>query len=336
LIPVSHSILQYPKGFNQTSLKHFVFPVSLSSQLEGTQSTVAIPANVGRSKILLVDTPGFDDSERPDSEILADISRALTAQHKLGIPLKGVIYVHRITDTRYQGNSVKTLKMFKEICGKDALKNVILVTTRWHEIADAQLGAQREQQLRTKFWSYMLGHGSTMARFYGDTESAHVIASQLMVKSSVVLDLQRELAEEGKTLMQTKAGALVNDNLEDLKAQARKELQDLEELKENLVRQDRAMRLQWEQDLARERESLHRAGQAQVSLDRNIGNEVREGIQRAAKRKSGMHTMLRIVPTVLEIFGLFVPFGGGLSTLVTWMQDPSSISDTLADFLGSF
>ncbi len=61
---------------------------------------------------MLVDTPGFDDSGRTDSEILTDISRLLAAQYEAGVSLKGVIYLHRITDVRYQGSSLKALNIF--------------------------------------------------------------------------------------------------------------------------------------------------------------------------------------------------------------------------------
>lgn len=101
-----------------------------------------------------------------DSQILEEISRILAAQYELGISLKGVIYLHRITDIRYAGSSVKTLEIFKKICGEMALKNVILVSTRWNEIDEAT-GAVREQQLRDDFWAYMLGHGDFGALLWG-------------------------------------------------------------------------------------------------------------------------------------------------------------------------
>lgn len=299
----------------------------------GTLGCQAIPANIGRSKVLLIDTPGFDDSERTDSEILAEISKILTVQYELGMSLKGIIYVHRITDIRYQRTSVKTLNIFKEICGKDALKNVLLVTTRWHEVDEA-LGASREQQLRNKFWAFMLGYGSTMARFYGDVESAQALVAQLLVKETVVLDLQREISQQGKSLNQTKAGALVSDDLEHMKAQVRKELEDLEELRRALNERDRAMKLQVQEDMAKQRAAMQKANAEQVSLQRNIGREVQEDIRRETKRGSGGSATkwLPLIPTVLHLIGMFVPFVGGLGTLAAWMQG-GSLQETVTDFL---
>ena len=44
------------------------------------------------AKVAIVDTPGFDDSSGSDVNGLANIVGFLTAQYKLGIRLKGVIY----------------------------------------------------------------------------------------------------------------------------------------------------------------------------------------------------------------------------------------------------
>jgi hypothetical protein len=44
-----------------------------------------VPASIGKSKVLLIDTPGFDDTMRTDSEILTEIARILPAQYELGV-----------------------------------------------------------------------------------------------------------------------------------------------------------------------------------------------------------------------------------------------------------
>ncbi|KAF3039397.1 gTPase, IMAP member 8 [Didymella heteroderae] len=117
-----------------------------------TDKCSMVPVSIGGSTALLIDTPGFDDTTRTDSEILTEIARILSAQYALGVQLKGIIYIHRITDVRFNRSSVKTFEIFKKICGHEALKNVLLVTSRWHEIDEAT-GADRERQLKEKFWA---------------------------------------------------------------------------------------------------------------------------------------------------------------------------------------
>ncbi|MCJ1471208.1 gTPase, IMAP member 8 [Pseudocyphellaria aurata] len=285
-----------------------------------TANCELVLVEIGGSKVALLDTPGFDDSTKSDSEILTEISRILAAQYQTGVSLKGVIYLHRIIDVRYSGSSVKTLEIFKKICGDLALKNVILVTTRWHQVDDA-VGASREQQLRTDFWAYMLGHGSNMARFYGNRDSAIGIISQLVSRQSMVLELQREL-NEGKTLEQTVAGAFVHDELSDTKAQLGKELKDLEDLKQTLKENDRVLKRKAQQDWDREHQRLMTAGEDEARLRRNIATEVRAEIAEETKKKKrrGLWKVLPFVAFALDVMGTFVGIPpGSMSVVTSWL-----------------
>ena len=282
---------------------------------------------------MLVDTPGFDDSGRTDSEILTDISRLLAAQYEAGVSLKGVIYLHRITDVRYQGSSLKALNIFKKVCGQLALKNVLLVTTRWNEV-DETVGASREKQLREDFWAYMLSNGSTMKRFHGTKDSAMVIASELMSKQSIVLELQRELVDEGKTLQETAAGGFINEDISERKAQYEQELRDLDELRKQLQESDRTMKRKIQQDWAHEQQMLGRVHEDQERLRRDIAAEVRQEIaQKTKKKRSGVQKMLPLLPTLLSIIGMFVGIPPGCTDLLfSWLSD-SDVGESVSGFI---
>lgn len=291
----------------------------------GTQECQLVPVSIGHSKVLLVDTPGFDDTTRTDGEILAEITRILSAQYELGVQLKGVIYIHRITDIRYSRAAIKTFEIFKKICGKEALSNVLLITSRWEGIKPS-VGAERERQLKEKFWAYMVGHGSNISRFHGDRSSAVALVSQLLCRDKVVLQIQKELVDEGKSLDSTVAGAYVSDNLEKMKQQYREELASLEKLKQDLLENDRAMRrqvrLDWEQESAR----LKAAENEQVSLQRPVGIEVRQEIR---KKRSGLSKVLPAVPFAISMLASFVGIPPGLTDLFTgWIADLGSSFDT--------
>lgn len=302
----------------------------------GTANCEAVPINIGGSKVLLIDTPGFDDSMKTDSEILTEISRLLAAQYQVGVGLKGVIYLHRITDVRYSGASVKTLEIFKKICGELALKNVMLVSTRWSEVDEA-IGALREQQLRDDFWAYMLGEGSTMARFYGNKDSAIGIVSQLVSRQSIVLELQRELIDEGKTLNQTVAGVFVNDDLADKKAECEKELKDLEKVKQKLPENKRALTRKVKQDLERNQKRRMIASEDEERLRRNIVAEVRAEIEgKTKKKRSSLWKLVPFLPTLIGIMGMFVGIPSGSTSLLTsWFSD-SGVDESVSDFFSNF
>ena len=291
--------------------------------------------NIGNSKVLMIDTPGFDDTERTDSEILTEIAQLLSAQYQLGVELKGVIYIHRITDVRYSRSAIKTFEVFKKICGERALKNVLLITSRWSEVKQST-GSDREKQLKDKFWAYMLQRGSNMSRFHGDRDSAISLVSQLLCKETVVLELQKELVDDGKRLDETVAGSYVSDNLEKLKEKYEEELSALEKLKQELLDNDRAMRRQIQRDWELEQTRLRQAQEQQVSLQRPVGVEVGQQI---ATKKSRLSKVLPFLPTAISILGMFVGIPPGVTSIFTsWFGadfdfssfDISSFGDLLA------
>ncbi|KAK2769812.1 hypothetical protein CKAH01_15007 [Colletotrichum kahawae] len=247
-----------------------------------TQKCQMIPLIIGNTKTLLIDTPGFDDTQRPDAEILNEIANVLAAQYALGFSLKGVVYVHRITDIRFSGSNVKTLEIMKRVCGEKALKNVLLVTSRWNEVEE-ETGADREHQLRDEFWAYMLAHGSCVSRFHGDRPSAISLVSQLLMKDSVVLRLQHEIIDEGKKLNMTSAGAFVENSLEEAREEYSKEIRNLQRLREELQENDRAMRRRWEADWAKEQAKLRSVEEQQDSLRRYVAEEVQKKIEEETK-----------------------------------------------------
>ncbi|KAF2200939.1 P-loop containing nucleoside triphosphate hydrolase protein [Delitschia confertaspora ATCC 74209] len=298
-----------------------------------TQACQLVPIEIGASKVILIDTPGFDDTTRTDSEILTEIARILSCQYQLGVELKGVIYIHRITDIRYSRSSVKTFDIFKKICGERALKNVLLITSRWDDVSQT-VGSDRERQLKERFWAYMLSRGSNISRFHGDRDSAVGLVSQLLMKETVVLELQEELVDKGKRLDETTAGSYVSENIDDLKKKYEEELASLEKLKQDLQESDRAMKRQLQRDWENERARLQRAQQEQVSLQRPVGVEVQQQITRKKSKLSSIVSgVLPFLPTALSILGSFVGIPPGVTEIfASWIGITDTSSEGGFDF----
>ncbi|KAI6040115.1 hypothetical protein EDC04DRAFT_1566727 [Pisolithus marmoratus] len=169
------------------------------------------PHSDGIRNIVLVDTPGFDDTFMTDAQILRQIAHWLNATYKKNIKLSGVLYLHRISDNRVSGTPLRNYNMFKELCGKENFKNVILVTTMWDEVAE-EVGSAREKELQSDFWRSMISLGSTIHRFDGTMESAWKIINSLSVAPPVQrrpLQIQREMVDEHVPLHRTAAGRAV-------------------------------------------------------------------------------------------------------------------------------
>ena len=129
-------------------------------------------------------------------------------RYEKDILLSGLVYCHRISDTHLAATSVRHLRTFEELCGEDALQNVILATTMWDEI-DEDTGKMEEERMKTKYWNTMLERRSTAGRFMGTYESALQLLQPLIdaanFKRSSLL-LQYEMVDMGKQLNETSAG----------------------------------------------------------------------------------------------------------------------------------
>ncbi|RMJ13422.1 hypothetical protein BHE90_005752 [Fusarium euwallaceae] len=292
-----------------------------------TQDCQMVPVNIGNSKVMLIDTPGFDDPERPDADILGGIARVLAAQYNLGFELKGIIYVHRITDVRYAGSSIKTFEIFKRICGEEALKNVLLVTSRWGEV-DEVTGADRERELRERIWAFMLGRGSCMSRFHGDRSSAVTLASQLLVKDPVVLRLQHEMINEHKDLNETAAGSFVDNGLSKLREEYLGKIEALENLKKELKESDRVMKRKMQAEWEMERARLRKTEEQQVSLRRDVYEEVKSEMQqdKTETKSRWLRGLIPLIPVSLSLLGMFVGIPpGSIEMLSGWFMDITSL-----------
>jgi hypothetical protein len=125
-----------------------------------------------------------------------------------------------------QGSTKRNLAMFKKLCGDNALKNVILGTTMWDKIHEAE-GGRREAQLANtpNFWGWMISRGSVMRRHNNDRTSALALIQDILDRNStVVLEVQEELVEDHKHLRETGVGLELIGEIEKERERYQKEL----------------------------------------------------------------------------------------------------------------
>jgi hypothetical protein len=78
---------------------------------------------------MLVNTPGFSDTNFSDIEILRRIAAWMKDTYDDGYLLSGIIYLYRIINTYIEGPSLKNLRMMKALYGANTLRNVVLAMT---------------------------------------------------------------------------------------------------------------------------------------------------------------------------------------------------------------
>lgn len=197
------------------------------------------------TNVYLVDTPGFDDTNLSDSDVLREIATWLTGSYNNKVKLTGILYLHRITDPRMGGSAKKNLFMFKKLCGPEALKHVVLVTTMWESV-DEQVGRERQQELEETeaFWGHMLERGSRIEKHMNTPESARRVVDTFMSQSHpsspVLLAIQDEMVNNNKDLDQTEAGRGLEDVLAKEREKFKRELeQTRQEMREAIEMRDK-------------------------------------------------------------------------------------------------
>ena len=178
--------------------------------------------------VRFIDTPGFDDTDTKDSDVLKIIWEHISSIK--GLRLSGLLYLHRITDDRVGGTAMKNLRMFQKLVGEDSMKNVVLVTTMWGKLQPSDDGDARVKQLTEtgKFWGGMISSGARHERYDGTVEDALGIIHMMVDNAPCKLQIQEEL-DNGQTLADTAAGKEVADRLETLKVHHAEEIAGLKQ-----------------------------------------------------------------------------------------------------------
>ncbi|KAI6110378.1 P-loop containing nucleoside triphosphate hydrolase protein [Pisolithus croceorrhizus] len=236
--------------------------------------------------VTLIDTPGFDDTTRSDTDILSSIAAYLSNTYEHGAKLAGVIYMHRISDFRMGGTSKRNFRIFRELCGDNTLKNVIIVTNMWGNV-DPKIGEAREKELITndKFFKPVLEKGARLMRHHGTQASAHTILRYLVNSQVATLAIQHELVNEHKDLAHTAAGA------ELARALKEQEVRHDEELKKLRVEMEAAMRAKDEETRQELQEEVEKK---RAELER-IKNDAERMVETFNAEKARLENAIRLV-----------------------------------------
>ncbi len=150
--------------------------------------------------------------------------------YETGWKLSGTIYLHRISDNRVGGAARKNFNVFKQICGEDTFRNVIVTTTMW-DTTSPQVGQAREEELASddRFYKTILDNGAHMVRYGNTTESARQILRLVIDNHPLPLHIQNQMFVENKEISQTDAAAELDRGLLELEQRYRKELEKAQE-----------------------------------------------------------------------------------------------------------
>lgn len=229
-------------------------------------------------RVWLIDTPGFDDTDRLDAEVLKDVAFWLAAAYTSHTQLSGILYLHRITEPRFHGSAKRNLRMFQQLCGTKNLDSVILATIHWSD-KEGKGYPEDEGQRKVKelieteeFWGGMVARGSRVERHDGSKESARNIISNLVDrKIRVVLDIQKQLIDQNKSLDDTDAGQALQSELIEERKKSKAKLADLILDMEDALREKD---VKWQKDIENDRakfmEDIRKGDKQTKELETNM------------------------------------------------------------------
>jgi len=186
------------------------------------------PSLLNGHRVVIVDTPGFDDTYEDDVEILRRIAVWLASSYDANMTLGGVIYLLSIAEKRMKGTTRRNLDMFHQLCGDKALARVVLGTTNWGEV-DETVGQKREEQLAKTFWNTMTASGSKLLRFDRTERSARAFLDAILGQLNFdgnddnVLQIQNEIVDLERRIPETAAGKELRYTLQQILEMQKKE-----------------------------------------------------------------------------------------------------------------
>lgn len=119
------------------------------------------------------------------------------------------MYLHRITDERMDGGAVRSLKLFRNICGENFYQNTVMFTTMWDKSNDTTALVRNETELKEDHWKELISGGAMYARGYNKKEDCNKILSLIVGKQPMTAKLQEEVGDQGMEVGHTVAGAFL-------------------------------------------------------------------------------------------------------------------------------
>ena len=247
---------------------------------------------------MVVDTPGFDDSEISDRDILRSLSTWLESSYRSGKKLTGILYLHRISDPRMQGSALRNLHIFKSLIGEHCFQNVMLGTTFWSTLAhDPETAERRESELidTPEFWGGMIDKGADICRLPTTQYAARALLQRMAKKEAKALRIQEELVVHQLGFENTSANnQMVEQEVKKaeeklkLETDARKEAIEAEIRSREQQRQEEieAKRREMEKDVEAERarnDALKQECQRQLEEQERRAAYLREAEERLQK-----------------------------------------------------
>jgi hypothetical protein len=113
-------------------------------------------------------------------------------------------------------SDVIDIEMFREMVGRDAMKNVVIATNKWDDLASHERGERRVQQFLSdqNFFRELCEGGASVWHLKRKEDPRKLVEDILRRNMPVTLQIQREVVDENKSLIDTAAGSVIGRDLD--------------------------------------------------------------------------------------------------------------------------
>ncbi|KZT74206.1 P-loop containing nucleoside triphosphate hydrolase protein [Daedalea quercina L-15889] len=163
---------------NTATGSHLPVGSTLSSQTQSIQ--LSRPVQIDSKRVILIDTPGLDDTSKSTEEVIRMVSTYLARLRKRGITPQGTIYLHRISDNRMGQVALQSLVAFREMCAQEALTDIVIVLNMWEDVShDMRETRRRALCGRETYFKPLLDAGAVTFHHDRTASSAHAVIQHL-------------------------------------------------------------------------------------------------------------------------------------------------------------
>lgn len=168
--------------------------------------------------IRFVELPGFDSRILSNVKIFKQIAIFLQELYERKIPISAILYCHPFTVTESIRTSILQLEFVKALIGQASFKNLIFVLTYPDKIPNENQRINIVSGLEKDYWSEFKAHGARIStRSGGDPLEKSALGSITTSHDNTILELQRELVDQERTLLRTSAGKVIQTAIEEVK-----------------------------------------------------------------------------------------------------------------------
>jgi len=93
-----------------------------------------------------------------------------------------VLFLHRISDNRFSHNAQRISTTVKNLCGDNAMNQLMLCTTMWDTVPEAVRCKRFDDLCETGAWKDMIAEGASLAAFSNAGSNAKAEAEEIVIR----------------------------------------------------------------------------------------------------------------------------------------------------------